>query len=56
MVVTFTLSRNDETGDVTIKYSEPKGMPIKFSWTTTIDVDGNVVSTPMRIDAGNVAI
>jgi len=34
----------------------PKGMPVKFSWTATIDVDGNVVSTPMRIDAGNVAI
>jgi hypothetical protein len=49
MAVTFSLSRDDETGAVTIKYSEPKGFPVKFSWTTTIDVDGNVASTPMRI-------
>lgn len=52
MAVTFSLSRNDETGDVTIKYSEPKDFPLKFSWTTTIDVDGNSVTTPMRIDHG----
>ena len=52
MPVTFTLSRNDETGAVTIKYSEPKGFPVKFNWTTTIDVDGNSVTTPMRIDHG----
>ena len=29
---------------------EPKGLPIKFSWTTTIDVDGNAVTTPMRVE------
>ena len=52
MAVTFTLSRNDETGAVTIKYSEPEGLPVKFNWTTTIDVDGNAVTTPMRIDYG----
>ena len=52
MPVTFTLSRNDETGAVTIKYSEPAGFPVKFNWTTTIDVDGNTTSTPMRIDRG----
>ena len=49
MPLTFTFSRNDETGAVTIKYSEPKGFPVKFNWTTTIDLDGNVASTPMRI-------
>ena len=47
--VAFTLSRNDETGAVTIKYSEPKGLPVKFSWTTTIDIDGNAVTTPMIV-------
>ena len=52
MAVTFSLSRNDETGAVTIKYSEPKGFPVKFSWTTTIDVDGKSTTTPMRIDHG----
>jgi len=50
--VTFTLSRNNETGAVTIRYSEPKGLPVKFSWTTTIDVDGNSVTTPIRFDHG----
>ena len=49
MPLTFTFSRNDETGAVTIKYSEPKGFPVKFNWTTTIDVDGNVATTPMRV-------
>ena len=52
MAVTFTLSRNNDTGAVTIKYSEPKGMPFKFNWTTTIDVEGKSVTTPMRIDHG----
>ena len=52
MPVTFTLSRNDETGAVTIKYSEPKDFPVKFNWTTTIDVNGNSTITPMRIDSG----
>ena len=52
MPVTFTLSRNDETGAVTIKYSEPKGLPVKFNWTTTIDVDGKTTTTQMRIDHG----
>ena len=52
MAVTFTLSRNDETGAVTIKYSEPKGFPVKFNWTTTIDVEGKSTTTPMRIDHG----
>ncbi|MBR3584128.1 MAG: hypothetical protein IKO01_11885 [Kiritimatiellae bacterium] len=52
MPLTFTFSRNDETGAVTIKYSEPAGFPVKFNWTTTIDVDGNLASSPMRIDHG----
>ena len=52
IAVTFTISRNDDTGAVTIKYSEPKDLPVKFNWTTTIDVDGNSVTTPMRVDHG----
>ena len=52
MPLTFTLSRNDETGAVTIKYSEPEGFPLKFNWTTTVDVDGKSTSSPMRIDHG----
>ena len=49
--VTFTLSRDNETGAVTIRYSEPKGLPVKFSWATTIDVDGNAVTTPMQVES-----
>ena len=52
IAVTFTISRNDDTGAVTIKYSEPKDLPVKFNWTTTIDVDGGSVTTPMRVDHG----
>ena len=52
MAVTFSLSRNDETGAVTIKYSEPKDFPVKFNWTVTVNVDGSSTSTPMRIDHG----
>ena len=52
IAVTFTISRNDDTGAVTIKYSEPKGLPVKFNWTTTIDVEGNAVTTPIRVDHG----
>ena len=52
MAVTFSLSRNDETGAVTIKYSEPEGFPVKFNWTVTVNVDGSSTSTPMRIDHG----
>ena len=52
MPVTFTFSRNDETGAVTIKCSEPKGLPVKFNWTTTVDVDGRTTTTPMRVENG----
>ena len=44
--VTFTLSKDAQTGSVKIDYSEPEGSPVKFHWSTTIDIDGNVTSTP----------
>ena len=44
--ITYTLSKNAETGAITIRYSEPEGFPVKFSWETTIDVDGTAVTTP----------
>ncbi len=47
--VTFTLSRNDTSGAVTIKYDSPDGCPIKFSWTTTIDIDGRIATTPIKV-------
>ena len=48
--VNFDLSRNEETGAITVKYSSPEGLPVRFSWTSTIDVAGNMVSTPMVIE------
>ena len=45
--LTYTLSRNDDTGAVTIRYSEPEGMPVKFHWETTVALDGSSTSTPM---------
>jgi len=48
MPVTYTLSKNAETGAITIRYSEPEGFPVKFSWETTIDTDGKAVSTPFE--------
>ena len=52
MALTFTLSRDETTGAVTVKCSEPAGLPVKFSWTVTVDVNGNVTTTPMRVDHG----
>ena len=49
--LTYTLSKNDETGAVTIRYSEPEGFPFKFHWETTVALDGTSTTTPVVIDA-----
>jgi len=48
--VTYTLSKDAETGSVSIKYSNPEGSPLKFSWTATVDVEGKVTTTPIQIE------
>ena len=48
--VEFALSRNAETGAVTITYTSPKELPVRFSWTATVGVDGSVTSTPFTIE------
>ena len=48
--VNFALSRNADTGAVTITYTSPKELPVKFSWTATVGVDGSVTSTPFTIE------
>ena len=48
--VDYALSKNEETGAITITYSSPEELPFKFSWTSTIDVNGNVTSTPMTVE------
>ena len=47
--MTVALSKNAETGDITIKYSSPEGSPVKFGWTATVDVDGKVTVAPVKI-------
>ena len=47
--IKITLSRNNDTGAITIRYSNPDALPVKFSWETTIAVDGSSTSTPMTI-------
>ena len=44
----FTLSKNEATGDVTIKYSSPKELPFTFEWTATVRSDGYVTTTPFK--------
>ena len=50
MPVTFTLSKDDNSGDITITYSESKGFPVHFSWTATVAIDGTTTTTPMVIE------
>ena len=46
--VDFTLSRNDKTGDITIRYTSPKVLPFSFEWTATVSPDGYVSTTPLK--------
>jgi hypothetical protein len=47
--VNFTLTRDDDTGAVTVRYDSPQGCPITFNWSTTIDIEGRVTTTPIQI-------
>jgi len=46
--VDYTLTRDENTGAVTIKYSSPVELPFRFEWTATVDVDGKVSTTPLK--------
>ena len=50
MPLTYALSKNDETGSVTIRYSEPEGFPFKFHWETTVALDGTSTTTQIAVD------
>ena len=54
MPLTYTLSKNDKTGAITIHYSEPEGFPFKFSWETTVNIDGHATSTPIEVEEPDV--
>ena len=54
--VDFTITKNNDTGDISIRYSSPKELPFSFEWTATIKPDGYVSSTPIRFtDAETLA-
>ena len=48
--VDMTLSKDANTGAVTIKYTSPAELPFRFEWTATVDTDGKVTSTPMKFE------
>ena len=47
--LTVALTKDENTGDITIKYSNPEGSPVKFGWTAVVDVDGKVTATPVKV-------
>ena len=46
--IDFTISKNNDTGDISIRYTSPKELPFSFEWTATIKPDGYVSTTPIR--------
>ena len=48
--VDYTLTKDAHTGAVTIKYNSPEALPFKFEWSATVDLDGNVTTTPMTVE------
>ena len=50
--VEYTISKNQETGAISIFIKEPENFPVKFNWKVTVNVDGSSTSTPMRLDHG----
>jgi len=54
MPLVYTLSKNEDTGAVTIHYSEPEGFPFKFHWETTGNLDGHSTSTPIEVEDPHV--
>ena len=47
----YEVTRDDKTGAVTIRTYSPEALPVKFEWKTTVDRNGNCVSTPMTVTA-----
>ena len=50
MPLTYTLSKDADTGAITVRYSQPAGFPHPFHWTTTIHLDGTTSTTPLVLD------
>ena len=48
--LTYALTKDAETGAITVRYSEPDGLPVHFHWETVIALDGTSTSTPFAVD------
>lgn len=48
-MVNMEISKDAQTGTVSIKYSSPEGLPIRFSWTASVDTEGNITTTPFVV-------
>ena len=46
--VDFALEQDADTGDITIRYSSPAGLPFAFAWSCTVSSNGTVTSTPFQ--------
>jgi hypothetical protein len=46
--VDFTITKDDKTGDITVRYTSPKALPFSFEWTATVSPDGYVSTTPLK--------
>lgn len=49
----FTLAKNDETGDVFIRFTGNKELPFRFEWSATVRLDGSVVVSPFQFTDGD---
>ena len=49
-VLDYALSKDNRTGAITIRYSSPDGLPVRFSWTCTVGVDGTCTTTPLELN------
>ena len=57
MPLAYKISKNEATGAVTIRYSQPQGFPFRFHWETTVALDGTSSTTPVVVEKalGNVS-
>ena len=49
-VLDYALSKDNRTGAITIRYSSPDGLPVRFSWACTVNVDGTCTTTPLAVN------
>lgn len=50
-VLDISLSKDAVTGAVTIHYTSPASLPVRFGWSTTVNTDGTTVTSPLKVEA-----